>query len=33
VVIGKALLTEPKVLLMDKPSRGIDIGAKGESSV
>ena len=30
VVIGKALLTEPKVLLMDEPSRGIDIGAKGD---
>jgi len=28
-VIGKALLMEPKVLLMDKPSRGTDIGAKG----
>jgi erythritol transport system ATP-binding protein len=30
VVIGKALLTQPKVLLMDEPSRGIDIGAKGD---
>jgi erythritol transport system ATP-binding protein len=30
VVIGKALLTEPKVLLMDEPSRGIDIGAKSD---
>ena len=30
VVIGKGLLTEPKVLLMDEPSRGIDIGAKTE---
>ena len=28
VVIGKALLTTPKVLLMDEPTRGIDIGAK-----
>jgi erythritol transport system ATP-binding protein len=30
VVIGKALLTSPKVLLMDEPSRGIDIGAKAD---
>nr|WP_288673382.1 sugar ABC transporter ATP-binding protein [uncultured Blautia sp.] len=30
VVIGKGLLTEPKILLMDEPSRGIDIGAKTE---
>ena len=30
IVIGKALLTQPKVLLMDEPSRGIDIGAKGD---
>lgn len=30
VVIGKALMTEPKLLLMDEPSRGIDIGAKAE---
>lgn len=30
VVIGKALMTGPKILLMDEPSRGIDIGAKAE---
>ncbi|HXZ15770.1 MAG TPA: ATP-binding cassette domain-containing protein, partial [Roseiarcus sp.] len=30
LVIGKALMTAPKVLLMDEPSRGIDIGAKGD---
>ncbi len=28
VVIGKALLTSPHVLLMDEPTRGIDVGAK-----
>lgn len=30
VVIGKMLATAPKVLLLDEPSRGIDIGAKAE---
>ena len=30
VVIAKALMTNPKVLLMDEPSRGIDVGAKAE---
>jgi len=29
-VIGKGILTDPKILLMDEPSRGIDIGAKTE---
>lgn len=28
VVIGKGILTNPKILLLDEPSRGIDIGAK-----
>ncbi|NCC12230.1 MAG: sugar ABC transporter ATP-binding protein [Spirochaetia bacterium] len=28
VIIGKSLLTKPKVLLMDEPTRGIDIGSK-----
>lgn len=28
VVIGKSLLTNPKILLMDEPTRGIDIGSK-----
>ena len=30
VVVAKALLTDPKVLLMDDPMRGIDVGAKTE---
>jgi len=30
VVIGKMLATEPDVILLDEPSRGIDIGAKSE---
>jgi len=30
VVIGKILATSPRVILLDEPSRGIDIGAKGE---
>ena len=30
VVIGKMLATQPKVIMLDEPSRGIDIGAKAE---
>jgi erythritol transport system ATP-binding protein len=30
VVIGKIVSTGPKVLLLDEPSRGIDVGAKAE---
>ncbi len=30
VVIGKMLATHPRMILLDEPSRGIDIGAKAE---
>lgn len=30
VVFGRWILTKPKILLLDEPTRGIDVGAKRE---
>ena len=30
VMVGRALLNQPKVLIMDEPTRGVDVGAKSE---
>ena len=30
VILGRWLLTDPEIFLMDEPTRGIDVGAKAE---
>jgi D-xylose transport system ATP-binding protein len=30
IVLGKALMTKPRVIMLDEPTRGIDVGAKQE---
>ena len=30
IIIGRWLLTRPKILLLDDPTRGVDVGAKAE---
>ncbi len=30
VVLGKWLMTEPSILIIDEPTRGVDVGAKSE---
>jgi ribose transport system ATP-binding protein len=30
IIVGKWLLTNPKVLILDEPTKGIDVGSKSE---
>ncbi len=30
VILAKAMMSDPKVLILDEPTRGIDVGAKKE---